>query len=422
MSRGVEEVPTEISRARALIACFWPYGGGVQRMVEFACDALEGRGIEPVLAYYEPYRESPELSTPLFALPFRRPRSKVLRTESGHEAHAIGAWLPELEFTHFHLTRPWSKAIESCQYHLVVSGNCLAATALVDSGRKFLGWIATAWEDDRQDRVRRFPLPRRLLDQFLVSPITRRLERKILHRGDFAALSQHTAGRVHEIGERQDDTPVLRIPIDCGLFRPDADAVKPARIGFSGRLDDPRKNLGLLVQATGVLADERDDLELFLFGGPLASEIDEQIAASGLMDRVTIFPYMSPGELAPLLRTLDVFVVPSHQEGLCIAALEAMASGCPVVSTRCGGPEEFVREGRSGFLVDEDPRKMASSVRRILEDRSLRGSLSRAARELVVRKYSRTGAREAFWNLFSSCFSGGSQPSTEIASPSAAAS
>lgn len=411
----------ETFRSRALIACFWPYGGGVQRMVEFVCDALEGRGIEPVLAYYEPYHESPTLSTPLFALPFRRLGSRVARTESGREAHAIGAWLPELEFTHFRLTRPWSEVIESCQYHLVVSGNCLAATALVDSGRRFFGWIATAWEDDRTDRVHHLPLARRLLDRALIAPITRRLEREILHRGDFAALSEHTARRICEVGQKDADVPVLRIPIDCDLFRPDAEAVRPARIGFSGRLDDPRKNLNLLVEAAKILVSEREDLEVFFFGGPIRPEIENQIAASGLTGRVTIFSYMSPMDLAPLLRTLDVFVVPSHQEGLCIAALEAMASGCPVVSTRCGGPEEFVLEGRTGFLVDEDPREMASSIRRILEDRPLRASLSRAARQLVVGEHSRTGAQETFWSLFSSSFYGVPRPSTEIASPSAEA-
>ena len=141
---------------RVLVAALRPTGGGVRRMVEFTCDLLESRGYVPVLAYYEPYSLSPELSTPLFA-PFRRPGARRETSLGGREAWAIGAWFPELEFTHYSLTRHWQRVIDSCELHLVVSGNCLAATALVESATPFLGWIATGWEEDRRDRVARFP-------------------------------------------------------------------------------------------------------------------------------------------------------------------------------------------------------------------------------------------------------------------------
>ena len=81
------------------------------------------------------------------------------------------------------------------------------------------------------------------------------------------------------------------------------------------------------------------------------------------------------------LRSLDLFVVPSHQEGLCISALEAMACGCPVVSTHCGGPEEFVLDGETGFLVNPDPAEMADATRRILGAPKLGGDGRRRAGE-----------------------------------------
>src|SRR6185295_9323300 len=102
-------------------------------------------------------------------------------------------------------------------------------------------------------------------------------------------------------------------------------------------------------------------------------------------------------EMRDKLRTLDVFVVPSHQEGLCIAALEAMACGCPVVSTRCGGPEEFVLDDETGFLVGSDPTEMADAILRILSAPKLRQRLGTAAREKVVRDYSLTKANDIFW-------------------------
>ena len=116
-------------------------------------------------------------------------------------------------------------------------------------------------------------------------------------------------------------------------------------------------------------------------------------------------PYVGPERLVDLLRTLDVFVLPSHQEGLCIAALEAMACGCPVVSTRCGGPEEFVVDGETGFLVGADPAEMADAVIRVLGNDVLRKRLAEGARDLVMRNYSIAKAESVFWTAFEDRFS-----------------
>ena len=109
---------------------------------------------------------------------------------------------------------------------------------------------------------------------------------------------------------------------------------------------------------------------------------------------------MAIEELARLLSTLDVFVVPSQQEGLCLAALEAMAAGCPVVSTRCGGPEEFVQDGQTGFLSDASPESLAHAIARLVEDRELRARCAFGARALVERSYTRSTAAAAFWAAF----------------------
>ena len=79
------------------------------------------------------------------------------------ESHAIGAWLPELEFTHYAATKHWKSLIESCSAHLSVSGNILAATPYYQTETPFLAWVAAGWHDDRKDRV--YPLVRKLVDR-----------------------------------------------------------------------------------------------------------------------------------------------------------------------------------------------------------------------------------------------------------------
>ena len=97
-------------------------------MTEFIARCLVNRGYEPVVAYYEPYSLTPELSVPCYALLRRSVRSKCSTSLGGLETHAIGAWLPELEFTHYLATGVWNGLIESCDYHMAVSGSALALT------------------------------------------------------------------------------------------------------------------------------------------------------------------------------------------------------------------------------------------------------------------------------------------------------
>ena len=144
----------------------------------------------------------------------------------------------------------------------------------------------------------------------------------------------------------------LPIPIDTDFFSPAPHKRVDGRIGFSGRLDDPRKNLQLLLRALSHLRQAGHRLSALLIGGEPDERLRRLIRELGLGDAVEFTGYLSIETLRDKLRTLDLFVVPSHQEGLCIAALEAMACGCPVVSTRCGGPEEFVLDDETGFLVE----------------------------------------------------------------------
>jgi glycosyltransferase involved in cell wall biosynthesis len=97
-----------------------------------------------------------------------------------------------------------------------------------------------------------------------------------------------------------------------------------------------------------------------------------------------------------VLQTLDLFVIPSHQEGLCIAALEAMACGVPVVSTRCGGPEDYVIDGVTGQLVARDPAAMAAAVAAIAADRDRRRRLAAGALSWVREQASPEAARRTF--------------------------
>lgn len=376
-------------------------------MLSFVLKCLEDRGYEPVLAFYEPYGMTPDLSVPSYKIGRRRPGAQVRKTADGRSVYAIGAWLPELEFTHYAATRPWRELAATCGSHISVSGNVLAATQFLQMGRPFLSWVATGWAEDRKDRVAQtFSLPRKVLDRAFNGQILKRLEQRLLRAGTILALSTHTQRVLDNLAGSRATHAVMPMPIDVDVFWPRPEAVVPGRIGFSGRIDDPRKNVELLFRAAAKLAARGRSITIELLGGELDRERTELVERLGLAGCVTALPYQPKDKLAQRLSALDVFVVPSHQEGLCIAALEAMASGCPVVSTRCGGPEDFVRDDHTGALVGFDADDMADAIERIVCDRSRRTQLAAGARSAIEASYTYEAIAPIFWNAFDRAFGG----------------
>lgn len=369
-------------------------------MTKFVLDVLRSGGVEPVLAHYEPYGMTPKLSTPIFALGQRRPGNEIRQSFGGVKTYAIGTWLPELEFMHYRPGRMWERLMDECQRFVSVSGNVLAATPFAHTDRPFMAWVAAGWEEDRKDRVQRFPFYRKLIDRMVTRPKVIGLERKVLQAGHILALSQVTASVLNTISGQNSVKGVMPMPVDSEQFKPVPDKVKVLRIGFSGRFSDPRKNIELLVSAFAQLLGSHPNAELVLIGGQPDLGLVTRLQRLGIQKSV-IFPgYLSRVELAALLPSFDVFVVPSHQEGLCIAALEAMACGVPVISTKCGGPEEFVIDGETGFLVAADAQSLLDAVLSVVENRALRKRLSEGARQLVCERYSVAGSREIFWQHF----------------------
>jgi glycosyltransferase involved in cell wall biosynthesis len=387
-----------MTRQRALVSTIEPVDGGVPAMTRCIAALLEELDIEPVFAWYAPWSSHPQLSVPLHGLPTgRRPGQMSQSVYGGREGHGVGAWLPELEFTHYLPRRAWRELVASCHFHLAVTGNPLCAVPFARLGIPFLAWVATPWQADRADRVKRFSRPRRLLDRGLNGPVLRQLERQTLRApgGRILALSSYTAAALEQIAGRPMDG-VLRMPVNPAIFSPEPGRLVPWRIGFAGRYGDPRKHIDLLLEAMRQLIAAEQPVQLELAGEQNILLLKPRLEAMGIAERVRCHPCLAPEALAEVLRTLDLFVIPSHQEGLCIAALEAMACGVPVVSTRCGGPEDFVIDGRTGQLVARDATAMAAAISAICSNRPFRGTLSSGALAWVQELASPASARNTF--------------------------
>lgn len=103
-----DEVSAMARGRRVLISTITPKSGGISTMARFIARTLRTRDYEPIFAHYEPYSFSPHMSVPSFRLLQGRAGSELRQAFDGYETHAIGAWLPELEFTHYSLQMPGS--------------------------------------------------------------------------------------------------------------------------------------------------------------------------------------------------------------------------------------------------------------------------------------------------------------------------
>ncbi|MBI3553794.1 MAG: glycosyltransferase family 4 protein [Elusimicrobia bacterium] len=118
--------------------------------------------------------------------------------------------------------------------------------------------------------------------------------------------------------------------------------------------------------------------------GPLEAEVKAEVARLGLSDTVRLLGFRE--DAYRMLRHFDVFVFSSYLEGLGTSLLDAMTLGIPVVATRAGGIPELVEDGVSGLLAPpRDPRALASAIKRVLEDKVLRGNLIQGGRKTAAR-------------------------------------
>lgn len=162
-------------------------------------------------------------------------------------------------------------------------------------------------------------------------------------------------------------------------------------IGTVSRLEavkDPCTLARAFVQLVGRQPACRARLRLAIIGdGNLRSEVLGILAAGGCQDLALVTGWRD--DIPDLMRQLDLFVLPSRNEGISNTILEAMACGLPVVATAVGGNGELVVEGENGTLVPPaTPDRMAEALERYLLDPVLTTSQARAARARAVREFS----------------------------------
>lgn len=155
---------------------------------------------------------------------------------------------------------------------------------------------------------------------------------------------------------------------------------------FMGRCGDPNKGLEFLL---GALAELPDDVTLrVLDEPPVDSQLMRQIADQKLHERVVFAGKLPRPELEQTLRTTTALIVPSLFEGFGLPAVEALASGTPVIASRAGALAEVVARAGAGMLVPPaDPLALAAAIRELLADWEAQQARAVAARGRIEAEF-----------------------------------
>jgi glycosyltransferase involved in cell wall biosynthesis len=141
----------------------------------------------------------------------------------------------------------------------------------------------------------------------------------------------------------------------------------------------PEKGYDVLLGAARLIADRRVPVRFAAVGrGPLAGELESRRRELGLGEQ---FRFL--GERDDVLRLLtgcDVFVLPSHQEGLPVTLMEATSTGTAIVATAVGGVPQVIVDGVDGVIVPPGvPSALADAIERVVTDSELRRRLGEGA-------------------------------------------
>jgi glycosyltransferase involved in cell wall biosynthesis len=210
--------------------------------------------------------------------------------------------------------------------------------------------------------------------------------------------------KVISYGYEPEQIAVIPFGIDLDKFViPQRPIDRPIRLGIAKGFI-AKYGIDYLLRAFQQVVDSGRNAELTLAGRGDQEDEYKQLAISlGLKRRTAFLGLLQHDKIPEFLAGIDIFVMPSISDGesFGVAALEASASGLPVVASRVGGVPEVVIDGVTGILVDRcNSDQLAVAINKLIDDPGLRIQMGQAGRDFVEKNYRWEKNVEAMENLY----------------------
>ncbi|MGC8935052.1 MAG: glycosyltransferase family 4 protein [Thermoproteota archaeon] len=233
--------------------------------------------------------------------------------------------------------------------------------------------------------------------------LARRLVQTCVYADHIISVSSFITKKFHEkFTIPYDKISTIPNGVDTNMFNPRVNGNKVRSryristtdklIMFAGRLAY-EKGLDTLIEAVSIVRKSISNIKLMLVGSADPPEMKERLATlakeKGIGD-VTVFTDFIPHDKMPYYyAAADVCALPSRAEAFGISALEAMATGKPVVASEVGGIPEVVKNGLTGKLVKpESPKELADALLELLSDEQKIRKIGYNARRVAENEFS----------------------------------
>jgi glycosyltransferase involved in cell wall biosynthesis len=175
---------------------------------------------------------------------------------------------------------------------------------------------------------------------------------------------------------------VLPNPVELPFKVPERSDRESVKLVFLGRVG-LRKGAFDLIEAFAKLPAAQKEKTSLIFAGDGDIEQGEQLVSKlGLGGKVFFSGWIDKNQRESLLADADIFILPSYNEGLPMAILEAMSWGLPVIATPVGGIPEVTIPGENGLLVTPGSvQQLADAIKLAIDDKPLRLSMGKNARQ-----------------------------------------
>lgn len=278
-------------------------------------------------------------------------------------------------------------------YDVVHDNQCLGYGLLPIAKRlPVLGTVHHAITVDRRLDLQYAPTPWRKLALRRWYGFVRMQTRVARQLPRLVSVSETSRGHIiDEFGVAPDRIDVVPVGVDADLFRPRSEIPRvPGRLLAVTSSDVPLKGLSILLESLAKLRTEKPDAHLVVIGRMRPEDpARKTVARFGLEDAVEFTGSIDESRVLELYGQAEVAVVPSLYEGFSLPAVQAMASGLPLVATKAGAiPEVAGTHEETTLLVEPgDPVALANAVKRMFDDDDLRARLGAAARRRVLERF-----------------------------------
>jgi glycosyltransferase involved in cell wall biosynthesis len=189
---------------------------------------------------------------------------------------------------------------------------------------------------------------------------------------------------VDNLGLNPDQVVVLPNPVKLPVEVPPRTNTQTVNFLFLGRIGERKGAFDLIEAFAAIPHEQRQNSKLTMAGDGDGKRARNSVENLNLSNQITILDWVDEQERDALLKKADVFVLPSYNEGLPMALLEAMSWGLPVITTPVGGIPELVIPDQNGLLVKPgNIRELSIAMQTLIVNQELRQEIGDNARESI---------------------------------------